>query len=308
MTEAIDKAADAERAAGERSEAGRMLRHFLRRPLTVAAAAVLATLLVVCVLAPVIAPQDPYDLKGLETADSMLPPVWEAEGRMPFILGTDVQGRDILSTILYGGRTSFIVGFSVVILAGCIGATVGLLAGYFGGWLDSIMMRLGDTLLSFSTTLIAMLLLGLFKQSSVLLVILAITTVDWVQYARTMRGTVLSVREEDYVVAARAIGAGSGRIIWRHVLPNSLAPLLVIAAVNFAVVVMLEATLSFLGVGVPITEPSLGMMISQGKDFIYAGMWHLILYPGAVLMAIVFSLNLIADWLRDEFDPRTLKA
>lgn len=308
MVEATEQILGAEEILPQRSGARRMLRHFLHRPLTVIAAVVLVTLLVACFLAPLIAPQNPYDLKSLETADSMLPPVWDDGGRMPFILGTDVQGRDVFSTILYGGRTSFIVGFSVVFLAGAIGATIGLLAGYFGGWLDTMMMRLGDTLLSFSTTLIAMLLLGLFKQSSVLLVILAITVVDWVQYARTMRGTVLTVREEDYVMAARAVGARHARIIWRHVLPNSLAPLMVIAAVNFAVVVMLEATLSFLGVGVPITQPSLGMMISQGKDFIYAGQWNLILYPGAVLMAIVFSLNLLADWLRDEFDPRTLKA
>lgn len=285
----------------------RVLRHFLNRPLTVSASVVLGTLLILAILAPLIAPQDPYDLKSLETANSMLPPVWIDGGKMPFILGTDVQGRDILSTILYGSRTSFIVGFAVVLMAGTTGATIGLIAGYFGGWLDAAMMRVGDTLLSFSTTLIAMLLLGLFKQSSVLLVIIAITIIDWVQYARTMRGTVLSVREEDYVTAARAIGARNGRIIRRHVLPNALSPLLVIAAVNFAVVVMLEATLSFLGVGVPVTEPSLGMMISQGKDYIYAGMWHLIVFPGVVLMTIVFSLNLIADWLRDEFDPRAEK-
>lgn len=285
----------------------RVLRHFLNRPLTMSASLVLGLLLIAALLAPLIAPQNPYDLKSLETVNSMLPPVWMEGGKMPFILGTDVQGRDILSTILYGSRTSFIVGFAVVVMAGIIGSTVGLIAGYFGGWIDAAMMRVGDTLLSFSTTLIAMLLLGLAKQSSVLLVIIAITIIDWVQYARTMRGTVLTVREEDYVTAARAIGARNGRIIRRHVLPNALSPLLVIAAVNFAVVVMLEATLSFLGVGVPVTEPSLGMMISQGKDYIYAGMWYLIVFPGAVLMAIVFSLNLIADWLRDEFDPRAEK-
>lgn len=316
MTDATDTAQPDTGAAGAGVHAAgevaprkrwRVLRHFLRRPLTVAAAVVLGTLLVAAILAPVIAPQNPYDLKSLESANSMLPPVWLEGGRMPFVLGTDIQGRDVLSTILYGSRTSFIVGVAVVALAGSIGGFIGLIAGYFGGWLDAAMMRVGDTLLSFSTTLIAMLLLGLFKESSVILVIVAITVIDWVQYARTMRGSVLAVREEDYVTAARAVGAGQARIIRKHVLPNAMSPLLVIAAVNFAVVVMLEATLSFLGVGVPITQPSLGMMISIGKDYIYSGAWHLIVFPGVVLAAIVFSLNLIADWLRDEFDPRSEK-
>lgn len=307
MTEAAPTADVQQPAAALAGPKARVLRHFLRRPLAVGGAVVLALLLASALLAPAIAPQDPYDLKSLQTADSLLPPVWMEGGRMPFLLGTDVQGRDIFSTILYGSRTSFFVGFSVVLLAGLIGGAAGLVGGYYGGLLDAVMMRIGDSLLSFSTTLIAMLMLGLFKQSSIYLVILAITVADWVQYARTMRGTVLAVKEEDYVTGARAVGAGNARIILRHVLPNALSPLLVIAAVNFAVVVMLEATLSFLGVGVPITEPSLGMMISQGKDFIYAGMWYLIVFPGVVLMAIVFSLNLIADWLRDEIDPRAQK-
>ncbi len=285
----------------------RMLRHFLARPLIVGATVVLVILLLGAIFAPLIAPQNPYDLSQLDPSASLLPAVWEEDGRMPYILGTDVQGRDVLSTILYGSRTSFLVGFSVVLLAGSVGACVGLVTGYFGGFIDHLFMRIANSLLAFSTTLIAMLFLGLFKASSVFLVIFAISIVDWVQYARTMRGSVLSVREEDYVQAARSIGAGHLRIISRHVLPNALSPLLVIAAVNFAVVVMLEATLSFLGVGVPITQPSLGMMISQGKDFIYAGMLHLILPPAIVLMAIVFSLNLIGDWLREEIDPRITK-
>ena len=285
----------------------RTLRHFLNKPLAIAGAVVLALLLLASFLAPVIAPQNPYDLSVLDMAQSLKPPVWMEGGAMPFVLGTDIQGRDILSTMLYGSRTSFVVGFSVVILASVIGTTIGLLSGFYGGIIDTVSMRLADSLLAFSTTLIAMLFLGLFKASSVLLVIVAITIVDWVQYARTIRGSVLSVKQEDYVLAARSVGAGNRRIIFRHILPNALSPLLVIAAVNFAVVVMLEATLSFLGVGVPITEPSLGMLIAQGKDFIYAGMWYLVVFPGLVLMAIVFSLNVIADWLRDEIDPRVMK-
>ena len=307
MTEAAGTEVAVVRQARADTPARRMLRRLLRRPLTCGALVVLAVLMLAAALAPWIAPQNPYDLGALDAGNALLPPVWQEGGQMPFILGTDVQGRDVLSTILYGGRTSFVVGFSVVLLAGGAGAMIGLLAGYFRGWVDAIVMRVGDTLLSFSTTLIAMLMLGLFRQSSVGLVIVAIAVADWVQYARTMRGTVLSVREEDYVVAARVVGAGDWRIIRRHVLPNALSPLFVIAAINFAVVVMLEATLSFLGVGVPVTEPSLGMMISQGKDYLYGGMWYLVVWPGLVLMAIVFSLNLIADWLRDELDPRAVK-
>lgn len=282
----------------------RMFSRFLNRPLAVGGAVTLLILVFCAIFAPLLAPQNPYDLEALDMANSLLPPIWIEGGRAPFYLGTDIQGRDVLSTILYGSRTSFIVGISVVFLAGTLGIIIGLVAGYYGGWLDSIMMRIADSFLAFSTTLIAMLFLGLFEASSVLIIILAITIADWVQYARTMRSAVLSVKEEDYVMGARVVGAGNLRIILKHILPNAISPIMVIAAINFGVVIMLEATLSFLGVGVPITEPSLGMMISQGKDYIYAGMWQLIVFPGMVLMAIVFSLNLIGDWLRDEVDPR----
>ncbi len=280
------------------------VRRVLGRPLVVTAAAFLLIMVLGALLAPLVAPQDPYRLMSLSLGDSLLPPVWMDGGKMPFVLGTDVQGRDILSTILYGSRVSFLVGASVVLIAGLAGGAVGLLAGFYGGWLDSVTMRLADSLLSFSTTLIAMLLLGIFRYNSLLLVILAIVVAGWVQYARTMRGSVLAVKEEDYVTAARAAGSGVPRLVLRHILPNAVAPLLVIAAVDFGVAVTLEATLSFLGVGVPITQPSLGMMIAQGKDFVYAGMWWLIVFPAGVLMGIVFSLNVIADWLRDELNPR----
>lgn len=305
-TEALSDAARAAELVPRRRRL-RMLRRFVRHPLAVAGAVFLLGLLVCAVFAPFITPQNPYDLQSLDMTNSLLPPIWKAGSRWPFVLGTDVQGRDLLSTIIYGSRTSFIVGVSVVALAGLIGGTIGLLAGYFEGWFESVSMRIADSLLSFSTTLIALLLLGIFQQSNLSLVILAIVVADWVQYARTMRGSVLSIKEEDYVLAARATGAGNLRIIFKHILPNAVSPLLVIAAVDFGIAVMLEATLSFLGVGLPVTEPSLGMMISQGKDFIYAGMWWLIVFPAVVLMGMVFSLNLIADWLRDEINPRLKK-
>ena len=307
MRSSIRESAIAEPGAAG-ADVTRIARSFLARPLAVAGGAFLLILLLGAVFAPLVAPQDPYRLSSLSLGDSLLPPVWSDGGKLPFLLGTDVQGRDILSTILYGSRVSFLVGSGVVLIAGLIGGTVGLLAGFHGGWLDSLAMRIADSLLAFSTTLIAMLLLGVFKNKGVLLVILAIVVAGWVPYARTMRGSVLAVKAEDYVTAARAAGAGALRIVFTHVLPNAVAPLFVLAAIDFGVAVMLEATLSFLGVGVPITQPSLGMMIAQGRDFIYAGMWWLIVFPAGVLMGIVFSLNVIADWLREEINPRLKKA
>jgi peptide/nickel transport system permease protein len=282
----------------------KVFKHFISQPLAVAALIVITLLFLGAVFAPLIAPQNPYEMEKLSLSESLLPPVWMEGGQYPYLLGTDVQGRDVFSTILYGSRTSFIVGFSVVTISGLLGGGIGLFAGYFGGIFDSLVMRTADTVLSFSKTLIAMLLLGIFKQSSILLVILAIVISDWVQYARTIRGEVLSVKEEEYVLASRAIGGTNMRTIFRHVLPNSISPLLVVGAVDFGIAVMLEATLSFLGVGVPVTQPSLGMMISQGRNYLYAGKWWLIVFPGLTLMAIVFSLNLISDWLRDEIDPK----
>jgi len=285
----------------------RVLQHFLKDPPAVVGVLILLTMLLGAILAPLIAPQNPYDARVLSLQDSLRPPLWMPGGKAPFLLGTDDQGRDILSTILYGCRTSFTVGFSVVIFAGLIGVTIGLMAAFYGGVFDAVTMRVADTLFSFSTTLMAMLLLGLFKGGGIPLVILAIVIADWVRYARTMRGSTLGVKQEDYVEAARAIGSHNMRIMFRHILPNAIPPILVIAAVDFGAAVMLEATLSFLGVGVPINKPSLGMMISGGKNYIYAGKWWLTIFPGFALIAIVLGVNLLADWLREEINPRLRK-
>ena len=285
----------------------RTLNHWLRDPSALLGSFLLLVLIIGAVFAPLIAPQNPYDPKVLSLQDSLLPPIWLEGGRSPFLLGTDDQGRDILSTILYGCRTSFLVGFSVILIAGMVGGTIGLLAAFYGGVLDAVTMRLADTMFSFSTTLIAMLLLGIFKGGGIPLVILAIVATDWVRYARTMRGSALAVKQEDYVQAARAVGASNFRIMFRHIIPNAIPPILVVAAVDFGAVVMLEATLSFLGVGVPINKPSLGMMISQGKRFIYAGKWWLVVFPGTALISIVLGVNLLADWLREEINPRLKK-
>ena len=286
----------------------KMLRHFLRDPSAVAGAVILSLFVVGAVLAPVIAPQNPYDLEALSLADSLKPPIWMEGGEAPFLLGTDEQGRDVLSTILYGCRTSLTVAFGVVLVAGTFGMLMGLLAGFYGRFIDAAVMRSADVFYSFSTTLMAILVLGLLKQKGVLVLILAISLTDWVRYARTLRGAVLAIKEEDYINAARAVGAPNIRIIFRHILPNAVPPLLVVAAVDFGVVIMLEATLSFLGVGLPVTQPSLGMMISIGRKYVYAGKWWLIVFPGLALTAIVVGINLIADWLREEINPRIQKA
>ncbi len=254
--------------------------------------------------APWIAPQDPYDLEKVSLEHFLTPPIWMEGGQAPFLLGTDDQGRGIFSTILYGCRTSLVVGFGVVLIAGTFGVTLGLLAGYYGRTFDTVTMRLADIFFSFSTTLMAFLMLGLFKQRGVLIVILAICIADWVRYARTMRGSVLQVKEEAYIMAAKATGASDLRLLLKHLLPNAIPPIFVVMAVDLAVAIMLEATLSFLGVGVPLTEPSLGMMISIGKDYVYAGMWWLVVFPGAALFFLVIGINLFADWLREELNPK----
>lgn len=273
-------------------------------PSAVIGSVIIVLFVLAAILAPVIAPQNPYDLTKVSLKHFLLPPVWMDGGHMPFILGTDDQGRDILSTILYGCRTSLTVGFGVMTLAGCVGILLGMLAGYYGGLLDSFIMRLADTLFSFSTTLMAFLLLGVLSQRGVLMVIVAICFADWVRYARTMRGSTLGVKEEAYIMAAKATGASDRMLLFRHLLPNALPPIFVVMAVDLAVVIMLEATLSFLGVGVPLTEPSLGMMIAIGKNYIYAGMWWLVVFPAAALILLVVGINLFADWLREELNPK----
>lgn len=280
---------------------------YLRDPSALVGSFILVSFILATLLAPWITPQNPYDLEKVTLEHFLKPPIWMAGGQAPFLLGTDDQGRDILSTILYGCRTSLIVAFGVVLLAGSSGVIMGLLAGYYGGRLDALLMRLADTFFSFSTTLIAFLLLGLFKQKGVLVVIIAICVADWVRYARTMRGSVLEVKEEAYIIAAKATGAKDLRLLCKHLAPNALPPIFVVAAVDLAVVIMLEATLSFLGVGVPLTEPSLGMMIAIGKDYIYPGMWWMVLFPGGALVLLVVGINLFADWLREELNPKIEK-
>jgi peptide/nickel transport system permease protein len=282
----------------------RMLYNYLHDPSAIAGSVILVIAVSAAILAPWITPQDPYNLAEVSLEYFLTPPLWMEEGQAPFILGTDDQGRCIFSTIIYGCRTSLIVGFSVVLFTGTFGVLMGLLTGFYGGKLDAFIMRAADTIYAFSTTLLALMFLGIFGRGSVLLVILAICIAGWVRYARTMRGSVLEIKQEAYIMAAKATGAGDFRLLMRHLLPNAIPPIFVIVAVDLAVVIMIEATLSFLGVGVPLTEPSLGMMVAIGKNYVYAGMWWMIVFPGAALILLVVGINLFADWLREELNPK----
>jgi peptide/nickel transport system permease protein len=282
----------------------KFLHDYLHDPSAIVGSIILLIFIIAAIFAPWIAPQNPYDLKTLSLEHFLTPPIWMKDGQAPFLLGTDDQGRGILSTILYGCRTSLFVGFGVILIAGTFGVIMGILSGYYGGVTDAIIMRLADTFFSFSTTLMAFLLLGLLKQRGIFTVILAICIADWVRYARTMRGSVLAVKQEAYIMAAKATGAKDFRLLLKHLAPNAIPPIFVVVAVDLAVVIMLEATLSFLGVGVPMTEPSLGMMISIGKNYIYAGMWWMVVFPATALILLVVGINLFADWLREELNPK----
>ena len=263
-------------------------------------------------LAPWLAPHNPFDLATLDLADSHLPPAWMADGRAAYPLGTDDQGRDMLSGLLYGARISLMVGVSAVALSVLIGTAAGLLAGFAGGFVDAALMRLCDVMLSFPPILIALLIDGvgraIFPQArdvlALAVLILALTLTDWVRYARTVRGSTLVERNKEYVQAARLVGMSRWRLLRRHVLPNVLGPVLVLATIQVGQAIVAEATLSYLGVGVPATSPSLGTLIRIGNDFLYAGEWWITLFPGLALVLISMSVNLLGDWLRDALNPR----
>jgi peptide/nickel transport system permease protein len=285
---------------------------FRSSPMAVGAAVVALICLLGALLAPWLAPHNPMDLTTLELSDARLPPAWEAEGRLRFVLGTDDQGRDILSALMYGARISLVVGLISVVLSMVIGVGLGLLAGFRGGWIDAFLMRLCDVMLSFPAILVALLIAGVGRalfpdaQESVAfgVLILAITLTGWVQYARTVRGSTLVERSKEYVQAARVTGVAPLRIMFRHVLPNVLGPVLVLATIHVATAILTEATLSFLGVGVPPTSPSLGTLIRVGNDYLFSGEWWITVFPGLMLILIALSVNLLGDWLRDALNPK----
>ncbi|WP_313316123.1 ABC transporter permease [Pulveribacter sp.] len=280
-----------------------MLRQLRSKPSVKGAAIALALLLLAVLLAPLLAPQNPYDLGALDLMDGRLAPGAQAASGMRYWLGTDDQGRDMLSAILYGLRISLSVGLSAVAIATAIGALVGLVAAYLGGIVDTLLMRLVDFILGFPTILIALLLLAILGRG-VDKVVIAIVAVQWTHYARIMRGRALQERKKEYVEAARSLGYSTWRIMTRHLLPNCLGPVLVFATIQIANAIALEATLSFLGVGVPITEPSLGLLIANGFQYLLSGDYWISMFPGLALVALILSINLIGDRLREALDPR----
>jgi len=276
---------------------------FAASRIAVAGLVLLALIAFAALLAPWISPQNPYDLARLELLDSRLPPLARSAAGGIYWLGTDDQGRDMLSAILYGLRTSVAVGLASTALALAIGVSLGLAAAWFGGWLDALLMRLADLQLSFPSILIALVLLAVLGQG-LEKIIIALVAVQWATYARTARAAALVERRKEYIEAATSLALSGGRIIFRHLLPNCLPPLLVLAAVQVAAAITLEATLSFLGLGLPITEPSLGLLISNGFAFLLSGHYWISFFPGIALLAVVVGINLVADRLRDVLDPR----
>lgn len=266
--------------------------------------ALLAAIALVALLAPWLAPQNPYDLMALDILDSRLPPGSPSgDGRMIHRLGTDEQGRDMLSAIFYGLRISIMVGLSATVIALAIGMALGLVAGYFGGRFDTVLMRIADIQLSFPSILTAMILLALFGQG-IDKIIIALVASQWAYYARTTRGAALVERRKEYIEAARLLGLSTARILGRHLLPNCLPPLIVVAALQVAAAIALEATLSFLGLGLPVTEPSLGLLISNGFQYLYSGRYWISVFPGVALLLTIFAITLVADQLRDVLNPR----
>lgn len=286
---------------------------FTRSPVTVVSAIVALVCVVSAVAAPLIAPHNPFDLATLNLIDAFKPPAWIEEGEAGYLLGTDDQGRDVLSAILYGARISLLVGFSATLFAAFVGVSVGLLAGFIGGTVDAVLMRIADIQLTFPSILVALLVDGIVRaavprevhdQIALFVVIVAIGISEWPKFARPVRGSTMVERNKEYVLAARVIGVSSFRIMRGHVLPNVLGPVLVIATLNLGLAILSEATLSFLGVGVPPTQPSLGTLIRIGNDFLFSGEWWITIFPGISLVIMVLSVNLLGDWLRDALNPR----
>ena len=287
--------------------------HSFRTSPTAIVAAAIAFVCVFCALfAHWVAPHNPLDLTTLELSDARLPPAWMENGSARYLLGTDDQGRDILSALMYGARISLVVGIVSVLISVVVGVLLGLIAGFKGGWIDAFLMRLCDVMLSFPAILVALLIAGvgraMFPNANESLafgvLIVAISLTGWVQYARTVRGSTMVERGKEYVQAARVTGVAPWRIMLKHVLPNVTGPVLVLATIHVATAIITEATLSFLGVGVPPTSPSLGTLIRVGNDYLFSGEWWIVFFPGLTLLLLALAVNLLGDWLRDALNPR----
>lgn len=289
---------------------------FRRNPVALVSMAVFLIIAVLAFLAPWIAPYDPYDPAQIDIMNSEYPPFWVPGALPEFPLGTDDQGRDLWSTILYGTRLSLLIGMCAVALQAFLGISLGLIAGYVGGKTDNLLMRLADIQLSFSTLMVAIIFLAVtqamfgsdtFNDYAVFFLIAVIGVAEWPQYARTVRATVLAEKKKEYVDAARVLGFGPGRIMVRHILPNSLSPIFVISTVQVANAIISEASLSFLGLGMPPNQPSLGSLISSGFAYIFSGSWWITVIPGVVLVVLVLVINLLGDWMRDVLNPKLYK-
>lgn len=277
--------------------------NYKRNASAIAGSLILVVFALIVVAGPLMVAQNPYDIAQLDLMDAFKPPMWLEGGEARFPFGTDGQGRDVLAGILYGTRVSVLIGLSAMAMSCVIGTTLGLLAGFYGGRLDAIIMRIADIQLSFPSMLIALFLMSAFG-TGIDKVLISLTAVGWVVYARTVRGSTLSEVQKEYIQAARVAGLRDGKIIRRHILPNVMTPLIVVATVQVGTFILIEASLSFLGVGVPITEPSLGLLIKNGFDVLFSGLWWTSVFPGIVIMALVFGINLFGDFLRDELNPR----
>jgi peptide/nickel transport system permease protein len=286
---------------------------FRQSPVAIAAALVAFILIFAAIFARWVAPYNPFDLATINLMDASLPPAWEGEGNPKFWLGTDDQGRDIFSAVIYGMQISLMIGIASVVLSVVMGVGLGLLSGYVGGRLDAFIMRVCDVMLSFPAILVALLIDGVARailprdshnELAFGVLIAAIALSGWVQYARTVRGSTLVEKNKEYIQAARVIGVSPFKIMLKHVLPNVLGPVLVLATVHIATAIITEATLSFLGVGVPPTTPSLGTLIRIGNEFLFSGEWWITIFPGLALILLVLSVNLLGDWLRDALNPK----
>jgi peptide/nickel transport system permease protein len=316
----IPHATEADAIAGSASGrmAGRILGSdifysFRRSKMTMVAAAVTLLFFLLAIFAPLLAVQNPFDPAQLQLMNSRISPLWTADGQSPFLLGTDEQGRDVFSAILYGLRISLTVGVLGMLFAGALGIMLGLIAGYVGGAIDGLIMRVADVQLTFPAILTALIINGVVKSvlgnrldamSTLAVLVLAIGLSFWVQYARTVRGSVMVEKNKDYVAAAQLIGLPAPVIMLRHVLPNAMGPILVIATINLALAIITEATLSFLGSGMPDTMPSLGTLIRIGNNYLFAGEWWIVAFPGIALAGLILAINLLGDWLRDALNPK----
>ena len=303
MSATIERTQEGTTASPQETPFRRFVSLYAESRIALIALAVLVAIAVVAVFAPWVSPQDPYDLGKIDILDARLPPGEKSADGMTFVLGSDDQGRDMLSAIFYGLRISLGVGIAATVAAVVIGLSLGLIAAYAGGRTESLIMRVVDLQLSFPAILIALVLLAVLGQG-VDKIIIALITVQWAYYARTVRSTALVERNKEYVEAARCLRLSAARILFRHILPNCLPPLIVVATVQVAHAIALEATLSFLGLGLPITKPSLGLLISNGFSYLLSGKYWISFYPGVALLLTIMSINLVADQLRDVLNPR----